>query len=306
MPSTESWIDQAAGRLLRQRSDTDGWGYVREARPAVEPTAFAALALRCADASTNAHDREEALTHAARWVAGMQQGDGSVALSAALTEPRWATAHAILLWSNVDGFAAERTRATRWLERARGRSFRKSSDSPIGHDTSLVGWPWVESTHSWVEPTAMAIIALTRAGLGRSSRVDDGVRLLLDRAIPSGGWNYGNNLVFHTVLRPQPGPTGLVLLALACARSRHRSVGPALDYLESSLPSIRSAQSLGWGILGLSAWDRRPHQAGRWLQEAYAQASDDSPIELAHLILAAHERAMDCFGRAATKEASRP
>jgi hypothetical protein len=59
--STLSWTDQAAGRLLRQRSDTGGWGYVREGRPAVEPTAFAALALHCANASMNPRGREEVL-----------------------------------------------------------------------------------------------------------------------------------------------------------------------------------------------------------------------------------------------------
>lgn len=302
MPATLSWMSDACERLLRMRDDSGGWGYRSGDRPAVEPTVLSALALHSASASTSVRGLDEVLTRAAYSVAGRQQADGSVALCAELTEQRWATAHAVLLWSIVDGFSSQRNRACRWLEQARGQSYRNIPESPIGHDTSIVGWPWVEGTHPWVEPTAMAIIALARAGHGRSPRVDDGVRLLLDRAIASGGWNYGNNVVFQTVLRPQPAPTGVVLVALACTGSRARSVAPALDYLEATLPQIRSVQSLSWGLLGLTAWNRRPDRAMQWLRDAYSEMPVDAPFELALLSLAGHEQALNSFGLSAPKE----
>ena len=88
----------------------------------------------------------------------------------------------------------------------------------------------------------MAVMALTREGLGAHPRVEEGSRLILDRALPHGGWNYGNKRVFGQELRPQPGPTGLALVALATRKHeyRPRSVDPAIDYLIRTLPEVRA------------------------------------------------------------------
>src|SRR5207253_9124367 len=59
-------------------------------------------------------------------------------------------------------------------------------------DLKLIGWPWADGNFSWVEPTAWAILALRCAGHGRHPRVDEGTRLLLDRASDQGGIHYGN------------------------------------------------------------------------------------------------------------------
>ena len=102
----------------------------------------------------------------------------------------------------------------------------------------------------------MAVWALCEEGCLRHSRVEQGVCLIRDRAIPGGGWNYGNNIVFGHPLRPQPGPTGIALLALAAAGARDGEspvVARGLVYLSRTLPTIRSAVSVGWGILGLKA-----------------------------------------------------
>jgi hypothetical protein len=85
----------------------------------------------------------------------------------------------------------------------------------MGHNGMLVGWPWVSGTHSWVEPTSLALLAMGREGRAGHPRAREGVRVLIDRAIPGGGWNVGNTVVFGTRLRPSPGPSGLALLALA-------------------------------------------------------------------------------------------
>ena len=85
----------------------------------------------------------------------------------------------------------------------------------VGHDTTLQGWPWVVGTHSWVEPTAINVLALRSAGQAGHPRCREAVKLLLDRQLPEGGWNYGNTTVLGHVLRPQVQPTGLALAALA-------------------------------------------------------------------------------------------
>jgi hypothetical protein len=164
----------------------------------------------------------------------------------------------------------------------------------IGHDPTLIGWPWVEGTHSWLEPTAMAILALRREGLGDHPRVARGVDLILDRAIEGGGWNYGNKAVFGRPLRPQPGPTGIALLALAGRADRSPAVARAIDYLLGALPAVRAGVSLGWGVLGLRAHDAAPPQAATWLAEADQrhQGRSDAVLDLALLLLGAGDEAL--------------
>ena len=149
-------------------------------------------------------------------------------------------------------------RAARWLLGIKGRATPRSDDPEhiVGHDTTLVGWPWVADTHSWLEPTALAVLALGRAGLGEHPRVVEGLRLIRDRAVDTGGWNCGNKATFGRALRPQPAPTGLALLTLAQTPGEPRSplVDRAIRYLTATLPGVRAAWSLGWGLLGLRAW----------------------------------------------------
>ena len=170
----------------------------------------------------------------------------------------------------------------------------------MGHDASIVGWPWVAGTHSWVEPTAMAMLALAREGFADHPRTREGVRLLLDRAIPTGGWNLGNPIVFGTPLRPLPGPTGLALLALARLGASSKVVDQALAYLRSALAGTLAPISLGWGLLGLRAWGACPVEAEKWLASAFEKVAAREPrtVELAMLLLAAGPRSLELLGAA--------
>jgi hypothetical protein len=206
--------------------------------------------------------------------------------------PGWATPHAILLWSRLDVYEDRRRQARDCLLSIKGRSTQATAEDRItcGHDPSLIGWPWVPGTHSWLEPTAMAIWALCTEGCRHHPRVAEGLRFMLDRAIPGGGWNYGNTIVFGHVLRPHPGPTGIALMALAAAGAGDcRAVAPAIDYLRRALPTIRAAASLGWGILGLKAHGVCPPDADAWLEEAYGHCTGrrDAIVGLSLLLLSA-------------------
>ena len=95
----------------------------------------------------------------------------------------------------------------------------------------LVGWPWVNGTFSWVEPTAYAVMALKRLRRqlppdATRDRIDEAEELFADRACSDGGWNYGNTRVFDEDLWSYPDTTALVLLALA-DRPRGALVGMA-------------------------------------------------------------------------------
>lgn len=285
------WIDEARTQLHKLRDNRPGWGYKRQGHIFVEPTVIASLAL-LAQASATVDDWEAAKS-AAAWLAEIQQPSGAVGISADQSSPPWPTSYAVLLWAAVNGFSDEREAGSRFLLGVRGKSYPAEDDSIIGHDTSLVGWPWVADTHSWVEPTALAILALSPHGYERHPRTLEGIRLLRDRALPSGGWNLGGTFVFGTELRPRPGTTGLALLALAGTRRHDRIVTAACEYLEAALKSIRAPQSLCWGTLGLRAWGRSEDVHRAWLEESFERLENNgSPIQIAYLLLASGQNAL--------------
>ena len=67
---------------------------------------------------------------------------------------------AILAWAKMTGFEQEIERAIQFLLMNTGGHWSKKENAPTGHDTAIKGWPWIEDTHSWIEPTALAILAL--------------------------------------------------------------------------------------------------------------------------------------------------
>ena len=293
------WIPQARDELIHTRSQTGTWPYRAGGTDSVEPSVLGALALRGLGAALSEVDqaRNERL---ANWLVSIQNKDGSVGLSGAQRSPGWPTSYALLLWHELTQAEDSRRSAVNWLLGQKGRTIRPefNLDQTIGHDTMLVGWPWVTDTHSWLEPTTLAVLALRKEGERGNTRVLEGLKLIRDRAIPGGGWNYGNKAAFGTALRPQPAPTGLALLALADREGkRTRVVSEATQYLREILPKTRSPFALGWGLLGLAAWNDRPTEANTWLAESFDQVTgrSDAPIRLALLLLAAGSQSIATF-----------
>lgn len=263
----ERWQSELIQRLQNALRADSGWGYGADAPASAEPTALAALAL--AAYRTCGEERHRALT----WLARVQHDDGSVASVQNIPSPPWPTTLAALAWKQAgerpETFDRNVRNATTWILRSRGKPL-EADPRVFGHDGTLTGWSWAPETHSWVEPTCYAILALRAVGQAEHERTREGIRLILDRAIPEGGWNYGNNRVLGNVLRPFPAQTGLSLLALAGEVSNTRIVA-AIAYLSAELNRIRSPMSLAWGLLGLSAWGARPPGADAWLAEAAAR-----------------------------------
>jgi hypothetical protein len=299
----DDWQASARRELLRFRGGSSGWGYRVGTAPATEPTALACLGLLASDESSHADPDGigAVVRQAAGHLAAMQRPDGSLGLAEDRPGPGWATPFALLLWKALALDEDRCGRAAAWLIGHEGRPIPRGDDPDhiVGHDTTLIGWPWVDGTHSWLEPTALAILALGCAGFVDHPRVREGLRLIRDRAIPGGGWNYGNKSAFGRPLRPQPGPTGLALLALAGEGERSGIVDRAVRYLLATLPGVRAAASLGWGLLGLRAWGRAPGDADRWLAESHARTVGRvaEPTRLAMLLLASGAGALTLFGR---------
>jgi len=294
------WIDRACRRLLSWQTSAGGFGYRPEASPYVEPTALAVLALGAAR-ERHGMEADRAARSAARWLTTLQQPDGSVGLSEAHPQPAWGTALATLAWRSVDDHAAERSAALAWLANQRGVQI-EDPDGVSGHDDSIEGWPWVDATSPWLEPTAWAVLALDDLASARE-RVRHGVDLLLDRAVPGGGWNYGNTTVLGTTLHARPAPSGLALMALASQDvSEEARIVAGLEFLASALPATRAPQSLGLGLLGWSAWRRPLADGARWLRESFDVTLErpDPVLQTVYLLLAAIPATLGLLG------ASRP
>ncbi len=272
--------------LCESLADRIPAGYAEHAEPAAEPTALVGLALA-------AHARFDAATRAARWLADNQHHSGALGVTPARPTPCWPTSWAVLLWTAIDRHAVERQftqcteRATHWTLCQRGETLPRS---PVfGHDSTLVGWSWAATTHSWIEPTALSVLALKAVGEGEHPRTREGLRLLVDRLLPNGGCNYGNTTVLGQTLLAHIQPTGLAMLALAGEEIDDPRIEKSRGYLERELSPDTATASLCYGLLGLTAHDRRPAASDAWLQHAYRHVEQlgENPYRRALIGLAA-------------------
>lgn len=268
-------------RLVRCLS----FGYHDDRRAATEPTCYAALALAGAG-------RLDASHRAVGWLAEIQNCDGSIGISGTDRFPQWNTALAALAWHHFDRLTGEAVyesqaqRAAQWLFGVRDSTFPRSPR--LGHDTTVHGWPWVDGTHAWVEPTACAVLALRTLGHEQHARVRDGIRLLLDRQLPQGGWNYGNTTVLGQPLVAQVMPTALALLALSGAAAASLVATSVAD-LRQRLATISGTASFCLAYLALCAHTHvsETTQASTMNRLAAALSGESSPYRLALGVLAA-------------------
>lgn len=288
-----TWIEETLAKLSAQPVG----GYALRAPSASEPTALAAIALA-------RHGEQAAAHRAARWLLRTQASDGGVGINRDHQWPQWPTGLAVLAWSIVEQSAPSGASSNRlddrytaaiehgvdWILSVKGQ-VQPRNPSVLGHDTRLVAWPWVEGTHSWIEPTAMHVLALKAVGAAEHPRTREAVAMLIDRQLSTGGCNYGNTTVLGQRLRPHVHPTGLALLALAGERDKRKCIAGSLDYLQRTVSAATTTASLCWALTALTAHGRRPAEANRWLQTAYERRIKSGPAthHLALLALAALE-----------------
>jgi hypothetical protein len=248
---------------LRARA-LGGGGFAAREGSAYRPdaTAWAIIALAAAGQAP------ELVKLARARLARDQLPDGRLPLSPQHPEAFWPTPLAILAWNQFPPQQEARARAVRFLLETSGTHWRRRPHDFMGNDPNIPGWPWIGGTHSWVASTALAIMALTTAGYGGENRVSEGVRLLLDRQLATGGWNYGNTTVFGKELRPMPETTSIALSALK-DRSSRAQVQASLKYLRAALATLRTPYSLSWSLLGLGAWQERPGDPEPLLMECW-------------------------------------
>lgn len=273
-------------RLLESRALPEGGFPARNGDPfRSDATAWAILALsRLAPAHPLLGPARDRLTTA-------QDPDGRVSMSREHEEAFWPTALSVLAWNGSQVHAPHCSRGVLFLLKTTGHHWRKGPDDPIGHDPSVSGWPWIDGTHSWIEPTALGVLALQVEGHGQHDRVREAILMILDRQLPHGGWNYGNTLVFGRELHPMPESTGAALAGLA-GQVEQGTVARSLDYLQGEVDRLRTPISLGWALLGLAACDLWPSNGMVLVERCLANQArygeyDTSALSL--LLLAALE-----------------
>lgn len=299
-PSPRATAAQRVAQSLagEQRPD-GGWGAVAGGPATTEATAWGAFALSIAGASSANMDAGP--KGAVTWLLAHQRSDGSWPASEAVSAPSWMTSVALLALSRIapndastnvaiargaSWLLAERVFQLDWRTRLGLAWARLRGDAPISsNDADLIGWPWVEDTYSWVEPTSLALIGL-RAAAARDrsiaesrawrSRVDLAHRMLVDRMTPGGGWNYGNTRVLGQDLVPYPDTTAWALLALhgVAGEDPHRVVTAGVRRLPTLLEGNRSSLARSLGALAL----RANGQPGASLLDAMAARLTTDPL----------------------------
>ena len=272
-----NWIDGDVQRLAQ----LSHWGYHAGGPAATEPTALAALALL-------SYGHTEAAERALAWLVRVQAAAGCLGPMANVARPCWPTSLATIAWRwadrelGGDRYRGRAERALQWSLWAKGNV--QPRNEQMGHDPTLVGWPWVLGTHSWLEPTAMQVVALRVSGQAQHERGREALRLIVDRQLGTGGWNYGNTSVLGQTLRPHVQPTGWALLAIPAG---HADVDASIEYLVRRMQRRVAIVSLCLGLMGLAAHDRLPALWPQWLKRARADISDRQHYARALLALAA-------------------
>ena len=294
-------------RLWQLPADHVGWGYGVSEPPYTEPTVLACLGLLASEDGTPSLETWEVLDACAEFLCRLQQSDGAVGIAAGIDTPHWPTAYAALLWSQVPGYDRSLACALRWLQQA-GQAARYFSDDQVV-DGDYLTWPDgpLRGAGARIIPASISVLALCRNQMAGHTRVQDGVRWILDGAVPCGGWAAENTVPMDGGTYPQAAATGIALLALRAANlDESRVVTDACHYLACVLASVDSPSMFGWAWLGYHAWRSRTFESWQWLRRAMQWPLEgvEDPAGLAMLLLAGSSEALSLLGVNAATNAS--
>jgi uncharacterized protein (DUF362 family) len=248
-----SYLETLAG----QAHADGGWGYFLGQSAHLEPTCLALLALSLEP------DRYRQKIQDGR-LALERCGatpDGTFRLHRGREEAVWPTAVVLFVQTALDYPNLQIQGTAACLLGLCGRV----PDDPeaaelVDIDCSLRGWPWAQGNFSWAEPTAWACLALRHVGLGDHPRVQEGLRLLLDRAADEGGINYGNRRILGRMTEPLLEPTGFMLLA-SQGQPSHPRIAAAVRYVQRQALAGNDLEQLCWAKLTLDIYQDQENSA---------------------------------------------
>jgi hypothetical protein len=237
--------------FLRAVQNSDGgWGYFPAKQSWMEPTVYAVLAL------LGQPDTGVAVDSAWRFIKSLQEPDGRWHPSAQVKDVTWVTALGVLVSACLERIDSKDRGAVDWLLGTKGAEaswkFRLSArlhllktEANIMH----LGWPWLPGAASWIEPTALTVLALQKVTTWMGTRaiqdrISEGQKLIMSRRNRDGGWNYGNPNTLSVDAPSYPETTAVGLMGLQ---------GSARDELAIPLAAARTWYTNAWSPLG-RAW----------------------------------------------------
>ena len=242
--------------ILSAQNIDGGWGYFPNQPSIVEATSSIVIMLK------DHKDFQGSREHALKWLVDSQNNDGGWGIKSNDQESGWQTAWALIALKSSSEYSRPIRDAESWLMDF-GLDTLEENETDItirrqfNIDTNLYGWPWQSGQASWIEPTAMTLLAL------RSSdnipqdheRILEAVRYLDDRRCRGGGWNFGNPVMFNKDLPPRTHHTALCLLGLsqvAPERILDEDITTLNELLDDELRSL----GIAMGILALKSLDQ--------------------------------------------------
>jgi hypothetical protein len=91
--------------------------------------------------------------------------------------------------------------------------------------------------------------------------------MILDRQLPSGGWNYGDKIIFDKTLKPIPESTGHALVSLTGLIEKEQ-IQLSLEYLRIQISNLRTPLALTWAIFGMSTRSSKLANFREWILES--------------------------------------
>jgi hypothetical protein len=232
-----------------------GWAYYEGRRSRLEPTSWALLVLAGATDPVT----KRIVTGGSSFLRRLQ-GDNGLLVEEGTPGPNLAwNALALLAAVAVHGAAADPLRdgLQAGLLRVKGVAI-EQGEHPVRQDNRLQAWSWTEGTFSWIEPTALGLLALKKSrasGPVARTRIAEAEAVIVDRVCDGGGWNYGNAEVLGQDLRPYVPTTALALLAMQ-DRREHPAVVRSLEWLTAHAVAERAAMALSLAAICLHVFGR--------------------------------------------------
>jgi hypothetical protein len=208
-------MPSAIDYLISAQHASGGWGYSTGLKPVVEPTAAVLLAIRDEPLANNSFQR--GLT----WLLNCQHKDGGWGINEDDPESGWQTAWALIALRYSTQNKDSISKAVEWLTTVSTSEITREEfqkpDVPKSNNVGAFVWPWLPGQVGWIEPTAMAVLALE--GITNSQladvRINAAHSYFLQNRTPDGGWDIGNIGPLDTTVIPRAFPSVLVLMALA-------------------------------------------------------------------------------------------
>jgi hypothetical protein len=278
-PSTDSnFVSSVCLPFLRAAQNEDGgWGFHPGSESRVEATSWTLLALLGRESCGEIQQAGFRFLRATQlpdgsWPASRAQNEGSWVTSLAswtlCSDPESRTAVAAGLRWVCDDWPRHATFVVRMIRKIAGSKVTSQNDS-------LRGWGWTSRTASWVEPTALALIAIRQVPSeilppGTIRRRELAKALIYDRMCPGGGWNCGNPMVYGVPGDPAVEPTVWALLSLRDEADRRENV-MSLEWLERNLSKFSGAGSVALAKICLETYGKAWPPNAPILEDLYAR-----------------------------------